>query len=59
MDAIPYVEYAPLNSYLVIFRLKGKITEEVVRANSVSQAKEIISSRYKGSAVQIISVKKE
>jgi hypothetical protein len=59
MEAIVYVEYAPLNSYLVIFTLKGKRTEEVVRANSVSQAKEIIISRYKGSVVKIISVSKE
>jgi len=58
MDAIAYVEYAPLSSYLVIFRLNGKITEETVRANSVSQAKEIVTDRYKGTKVQIISVKK-
>lgn len=59
MDApIVYVEYAPLSSYLVTFKLKGKTTEETVKANSSSQARQIIKDRYDGVTIQIISVRK-
>lgn len=59
MDApIVYVEYATLSSYLVTFKLKGKTTEEVVKANSSSQARQIIKDRYDGATIQIISVRK-
>jgi hypothetical protein len=54
-----YVEYAPLSSYVVVFQLNGKRTEETVKANSVSQAKDIIKARYSGQKVQILSAKKE
>jgi hypothetical protein len=55
---IAYVEYAPLDTYLVVFKLKGKTTEEVVKANSSTQAKEIIKARYEGQKIVIISSKK-
>jgi hypothetical protein len=59
MDApVVYVEYAPLSSYLVVFKLKGKTTEETVKANSSSQARQIIKDRYDGKNIQIISVRK-
>ena len=59
MDApIVYVEYASLSSYLVTFKLKGKTTEETVKANSSSQARQIIKDRYDGKNIQIISVRK-
>jgi hypothetical protein len=38
--------------------LNGKTTEETVRANSSSQAREIIKDRYDGKNIQIIGVKK-
>ena len=59
MDApIVYVEYSPLSSYLVTFNLKGNTTEDSVKANSTSQARQIIKDRYDGVTIQIISVRK-
>ena len=53
-----YVEFESLQTYLVKFKLNGKTTEETVRANSSSQAREIIKDRYDGKNIQIIGVRK-
>ncbi len=53
-----YVEFESLQTYIVKFKLNGKTTEETVRANSSSQAREIIKDRYDGKNIQIISVRK-
>jgi hypothetical protein len=54
MDIV-YVEYAPLKEYEVTYTLKGKKYQDVVRANSSTDARELVKTRYKDA--RIISVR--
>jgi hypothetical protein len=54
MDIV-YVEYAPLREYEVTYTLKGKKYQDVVRANSSTDARELVKTRYKDA--HIISVR--
>lgn len=53
-----YVEYYTQAEWVVTFRMKGKLTQEIVRASSSSVAKQIVQERYGKDKVQIIGVKK-
>ena len=52
---VAYVEYAPLKEYEVTYTLKGKKSQDVVRANSSTDARELVKTRYKDA--RIISVR--
>jgi hypothetical protein len=52
---VAYVEYAPLKEYEVTYTLKGKKYQDVVRANSSTDARELVKTRYKDA--NIVSVK--
>jgi hypothetical protein len=52
---VAYVEYAPLKEYEVTYTLKGKKYQDVVRANSSTDARELVKTRYKDA--HIVSVK--
>jgi hypothetical protein len=52
---VAYVEYAPLKEYEVTYTLKGKKYQDVVRANSSTDARELVKTRYKDA--RIISVR--
>jgi len=51
-----FVEYAPLREYEVSYALKGKRYADNVKANSSSDARDLIYARY-GKDAKIISVK--
>ena len=53
---VAYVEYAPLREYEVNYTLKGKRYADNVKANSSTDARELIYARY-GKDAKIISVK--
>jgi hypothetical protein len=60
-EPIPFVEYAPLQTYIVTFYVlepKRTRTEQHVKANSTSDAKNVIYGQYGKENVQIVSVKK-
>jgi hypothetical protein len=52
---VAYVEYAPLKEYEVTYTLKGKKYQDVVRANSSTDARELVKTRYKDA--RIVSVR--
>lgn len=45
----------PMPEYKVVFKVSGTRSEQIVRANSQSDAKKLIEAQY-GSSVYIISV---
>lgn len=44
-----------MKSYRLTFTVNGKRTEQIVRANSLGDAKKIILSQYQGANIRFIS----
>jgi hypothetical protein len=61
-EPIPFVEYAPLQTYIVtcqVLKPKRTRTEQHVKANSASDARNVIYGQYGKENVQIVGVHKE
>lgn len=48
-----------LNAYRLTFTVNGKRTEQIVKANSLSDAKRMIQAQYSGARIRFISTGKE